>query len=266
MPAAAEGQLLRPDWDLPPGVQARMTTRQGGHSAGPWQGWNMGRLCADSPAAVARNRAQLQQQLGLESPIRYLHQVHGAAIVQRQPGESKAWQEPQADGHWTASAGLGLAVLAADCLPVLLASARGTLIGAVHAGWRGLAAGVLRAQVREMRAHLPAGESLGAWIGVGIGPCHYQVDARVIAAILAATGKAAQACLHEHEAHHAYLDLAGVAAIQLRTLGVEVRAQTACTACDDRLWYSHRRDGVTGRMAAVIWREPLCASDNIRSG
>lgn len=262
MDMAAKAQLLRPHWDVPAGVQAYMTMRQGGYSSGPWRGWNMGRLCADAPAAVERNREQLRQRLGLGSPIQYLQQVHGADIVQRRAGPRSGWQEPRADGHWTGSAGLGLAVLAADCLPVLFASSSGQLVGAAHAGWRGLAGGVLAAQVREMRAHLPAADNILAWVGVGIGPCHYQVDTRVIQAIVAATGSAARACIQGHHAGHAYLDLAGVAVIQLRALGVEVTVQPGCTACDGERWYSHRRDALTGRMAAVIWRGPSRSAPN----
>lgn len=256
MPDAVEHCLLRPRWQLPMGVHAAMTTRQGGTSTGPWRGWNMGRLCGDSPAPVAVNRSLLQHGLGLKAGIRYLHQVHGADIMQRRAADS-AWQEPRADGHWTRDAGLALAVLAADCLPVLMTANNGSMVGAAHAGWRGLASGVLAAQVREMRAHLPAGERIVAWVGIGIGPCHYEVDSRVVNAIVAATGPAAWTCIHDVGGGHATLDLAGIAAIQLHELSVSVTMQGGCTACDERRWYSHRRDSQSGRMAALIWREPL---------
>ena len=245
-----------PDWALPAGVHALLTTREGGHSDGPWSSWNIGSRSGDAPVAVTQNRARLLAKLRTPHPVRYLQQVHGRDVLfqaEMDPGEV------QADAHWTATPGLPLAVLAADCLPVLFCSADGLRIAAAHAGWRGLVAGVLQRTVQELRAHGPAGMPLLAWVGPGIGPCHFEVGAEVREAFHARDAQWAQPYFTEPvqvaDTARWHADLAGLAVAQLRSLGVRVRADGRCTHCDEQRFYSYRRDGQTGRMAALIWRD-----------
>jgi polyphenol oxidase len=240
-----------PDWPAPPGVRAVSTLRQGGVSPPPWTSLNLAGHVGDDPARVARNRDLLAQALGLPAAPAWLEQVHGREVLRLDQAELPAARV--ADGAVTARSGRVLAVLTADCLPVLFCRADGTGVGVAHAGWRGLAAGVLEATVAAMDA---PPDQLLAWIGPGIGAAAYEVGADVRDACLAADVAAG-----EHfapgRAGRWQFDLPGLARRRLVALGVAgVHGGQWCTHSDPVRFFSHRRDGAerpTGRMATLIW-------------
>lgn len=234
---------LVPAWPAPPNVQAMATTRLGGYSEGPYAGLNLATHVGDSPVAVAANRQQLRRLLPA-APL-WLTQVHGTRCV---PAEV-AWHGIEADAAAAHTAGVVCAVLTADCLPVLLCDDQGTAVAAVHAGWRGLAAGVVDTAVRELG--LPPARLL-AWLGPAIGPEAYEVGEEVRAAFLAADRGAAVA-FSPHEGKWR-CDLYTLARRRLAMQGVErVFGGGLCTYHDGQRFYSFRRDGRTGRMASLIW-------------
>jgi len=240
-----------PDWPAPLGVRAVSTLRQGGASPPPWNSLNLAEHVGDDPARVAENRRRLGLALGLPAPPAWLEQVHGRDVL-RLDGATLP-ENRRADGAVTGRPGRVLAVLTADCLPVVLCRLDGSGIGVAHAGWRGLAGGVLEAAVAALAA--PASELL-AWIGPGIGAAAYEVGADVRDACLAADAGAG-----EHfapgRAGRWHFDLAGLARRRLVALGVAgVHGGHWCTHADAVRFFSHRRDGATGptgRMATLIW-------------
>jgi polyphenol oxidase len=208
-----------------PGATALFTTRRGGVSEGPYASLNLGLLTEDDADRVAANRERVRVQAGAER-LAQGRQVHGTrVVVDGQDGE-------EADGQVTSRAGVAAIVLVADCLPVALAGPGAA--GVVHAGWRGLAGGVLEAGVA-------AAGAVAAAIGPGIGPCCYEVGDDV-RAVFGTSGRT--------------LDLKAVARARLRDAGVtEIHDCGLCTACDAERFFSHRRDrGVTGRQAGLAWR------------
>ena len=227
-----------------PGARAVFTTRRGGHSAGPYDSLNLGVLTDDAPASVARNRATLQEQIG-DAELRFVHQVHGTEVrrILDAAPPPEAGELPRADGQATTVPGVAPAALVADCLPVAVAG--GGAVAMLHAGWRGLAGGVIATGVRALR-ELGAGGELTAAIGPGAGPCCYEVGDEVHEAFAGLPA-----------AHHARrLDLKAIARARLQEAGVgEVQDLGLCTICaDPGLLFSHRRDrGVTGRQAGVAW-------------
>jgi YfiH family protein len=240
-------------WSAPALVRAGCTLRGGGHSAAPYASLNLGDHVGDDPAAVARNRAQLRATLELPSEPLWLQQVHGTIVRDADAdtaGAAAAGAGP-ADAAITRAAGRVLAILVADCMPVLLASADGAVLGAAHAGWRGLGAGVLEATVRAMRVD-PA--AIHAWLGPSIGTAHFEVGADVRDAFIAHDARAEQAFAANARGRW-QCDLQWLARARLAALGVtRVAAANACTFADRERFFSYRRDGRTGRMAALIWR------------
>ena len=264
MPEAAllpDPELLLPDWDAPAGVRSAFTLRRGGCSAPPCDGFNLALHVGDDPQAVAANRRLLRRALRLPAEPLWLSQVHGSAVHDADAGvdagaDAGAGATVVADAAVTQRAGVVLAIMVADCLPVLLCSADGRRLGAAHAGWRGLAAGVLERAVAAIGA--PAGELL-AWIGPAIGQARFEVGGEVRDALLAGDGlhdAAAVACFRRSPAGRWQCDLAGLARLRLARLGVRrVHGGEWCSATDVGRFFSHRRDGRTGRMAALLWRE-----------
>ncbi|MCA7923742.1 peptidoglycan editing factor PgeF [Burkholderia cenocepacia] len=264
---------VQPDWQVPPRVRALITTRDGGVSEGPygrWQdgvalpgGMNLGLHTGDDPDHVAVNRARVLALAG-QSSAAWLEQVHGARIVQADEviaAAPAATAPVQADASVTNQAGAVCVVMVADCLPVLLCDAQGRAVGAAHAGWRGLAAGIVE-QTAARVAALAGGatDTLHAYLGPAIGPRAFEVGAEVRDAFL---DTAAQS---EHdETRHAFVaidgapgkflaDLYALARLRLARAGVtRVSGGTACTVAEPARFYSYRRDRVTGRMAAAIW-------------
>lgn len=253
--------ILVPHWpDLPAQVGALATTREGGVSAAPYDdghgggGLNLGLHVGDDPARVARNRARVEDQL----PGRpaWLAQVHGIAVVD---AATVGVDQPVrvADASLATQPGVVCAIMTADCLPVLFADLDGKVVGGAHAGWRGLAAGVLGETVRAMRA--AGAGAITAWLGPAIGPTAFEVgeDVRTafIASISSAPDEVGAAFLPYPERPGKYLaDMNALARLMLRDVGVtRVWGGEHCTATDVDQFYSYRRDGVTGRQASLIW-------------
>ncbi len=242
--------LLLPDWPAPARLRAAGTPRSGGVSTGPYASLPMGRSGGDASAAVSENRRRVHQALGLPAEPCWIRQVHGARVV-RMP---QAAPEPEADASFTVESGVVCAVQAADCLPVLLCDQAGTVVAAAHAGWRGLAGGVLEHTV----AALPVPpQTLRAWLGPAIGPEAFEVGEEVRECFVAADATAARAFRPAALAGKHYADLFALARLRLARAGVDrVYGGGLSTHADPARFYSYRRDGVTGRMAALIWLEP----------
>jgi len=237
--------VLEPDWPAPPGVKAASTERDGGVSRGPYASLNLGGHVGDAPADVAANRRALTRRLDLPGEFCWLEQVHGARVVDldREPPGA-------ADAAVTSTPGRVCAILTADCLPVLLASRDGRRVGAAHAGWRGLAAGVLPAAVARMG---DAPESIVAWLGPAIGPASYEVGADVLAA-LGDGAPGARRCFAPGRPEHWYADLYALARASLAAAGVSaVFGGGWCTYSERARFFSHRRQAPCGRMATLIW-------------
>lgn len=234
---------LTPDWPAPERVQACVTTRDGGVSAAPFQSFNLARHVGDDPLAVDANRARLQQQLGCHPT--WLTQVHGVEVVMANPDALH-----EADASWTAQPGIAACVMTADCLPVLFCDRAGTRVAAAHAGWRGLANGVLEATLDALA--VPPGEVL-VWLGPAIGPQAFEVGPEVREAFVAQHAQAASAFMPSGRAGHFLADLYQLARVRLAVRGVEaVYGGGECTFSDPR-FYSYRRGAETGRFASLIW-------------
>lgn len=244
---AIAANCIVPDWPAPARVRALSTTRQGGCSPAPWDSLNLGLYGGDDPGRVRSNRALLRQLLPSEPW--WLRQVHGVTVVRRAPadvsGEDTA---PAADAQVADRAGQVCAVLAADCLPVLLCDRSGTVVAAAHAGWRGLAAGVLERTIAAMAVRP---QQLLAWLGPAIGAQVYEVGDEVRRAF--ADGGTAAGAFRPY-GRRWLLDLYAMARYRLALAGVTaVWGGDCCTFCDAHRFFSHRRDAVTGRMASLIW-------------
>ncbi len=233
------------------GIRGLTTTRAGGASQGPYKSLNLATHVGDDPSAVADNRRRLAHALGLASAPAWLEQVHGTRVVELVPGE--AHDPCAADAAVCRVPGVVLAVLTADCLPVLLADPAAGVIGIAHAGWRGLAAGVLENTVVQMGSR-PA--ELHAWIGPAIGSRHFEVGADVYDVF---TGQhQADGDLFVPATRGKWLaNLPGLARARLRRLGlVNVIDSGHCTYSSAERFFSYRRDGECGRMASLLWLEP----------
>lgn len=241
--------LIEPDWPAPAVVRAVATTRSGGVSTGAYASLNLGDHVGDAPAAVRENRARLVATLGLAREPLWLNQVHGCAVAQAETAVRSA----SADAMIASSAGTACVIMTADCLPVLFCNDAGTLVAAVHAGWRGLAAGVLEATVAALARQGAGSATLMAWIGPAISGPAYEVGAEVRAAFLAAYPSAG-AGFTPNARGRWQLDLPEIAQQRLRAAGVcRVYGGDLCTAGDPGRFFSHRRDGQCGRQATLIW-------------
>jgi YfiH family protein len=250
--------LYQPPIVLPQGVKAFVTTRLGGHSQGPWQSFNLGELVQDDPVAVAANRAQLREQLiratGYDSiELQWISQVHGTAV--HRALEHKSAIPPQADAIYATRPNLVCGILTADCLPVLLYSNDGNEVAVAHAGWRGLKNGILENTIACFET--PAAR-ISSWLGPAIGPCHFEVGAEVREAFLSVAAAETRAATERAfspagTAGKWLADLYQLARIRLRTAGLtQIDGEPACTFCDSAIWYSYRRNPVTGRFATMI--------------
>ena len=238
---------IAPDWPAPGRVRAASTTRTGGTSGGPWRSLNLADHVADDGAAVSRNRARLRHALVLPEEPRWLVQRHGARVVEAGSAPDGA----PADGIVAREPGMVCAVLAADCMPVLLCGRDATVVAALHAGWRGIAAGILEAGIRA--AGTAPGE-LMAWLGPAIGAERYEVGLDVRDALLAGDPDAVDAFRPSGPPGRWRADLERVIRRRLARCGVgSVHGGGTCTASDPGRFFSHRRDGVTGRMATLVW-------------
>ena len=244
---------LVPDWPAPPNVRAFCSGRQGGVSTGSYAGLNLGVHVGDDPQAVQVNRLLLQAAIGVR-PV-FLDQVHGTDLVQL---DAQSESGMAADGAWTSVAGIACTVMVADCLPLLLCDAAGRRVAAVHAGWRGLlgaaGAGVIEAAASNLA--VPA-SGLLVWLGPCIGPEAFEVGPEVRAAFVNAAPQAA-ACFKPHANGKWLADLPGLARQRLAALGItgiygNDGSDAWCTVGNALRFFSHRRDGVSGRQAACIW-------------
>lgn len=238
---------LIPEWAVPPAVHAFSTTRVGGVSIGPYRSLNLADHVGDAPTAVSANRRRLSCELGMPAEPLWLNQVHGRNVHVL---EAAVGARPDADAAVTFRPGRVCAVLTADCLPVLFCDQGGTVVAAAHAGWRGLAAGVIEATVARMQR--PPRQLL-AWLGPAIGRAHFEVGDEVRALFCETSASAAQA-FRERANGRWLADLALLARQRLRALGVEsISAAERCTVAEAEAFFSYRRDGVSGRMASLIW-------------
>ena len=241
-----------PDWPVPPSVRALSTTRIGGYSAAPYASFNLSDYVGDAPDAVAKNRAQLPTQAGLPSAPHWLRQVHGTRVLELDHSAVKTAVPAEADAAVTMQRGVVCAVQTADCLPILFCDAAGTRVAAVHAGWRGLANGVIEAAL--LRLDTPA-EKIIAWLGPAIGRDTFEVGDDVREAFTR-DAPTASSCFREHGPGKWHADLVQLARLRLQRAGVtQVYGGTWCTFSDAQQFFSYRRDKVTGRMATLIWLE-----------
>ena len=237
--------MLLPTWPAPAGVFSLMTTREGGVSCPPWDSLNLGDHVGDDAAHVAENRARLRVQLPAEPA--WLKQIHGATVV------DVSSDALTADASITRQTGCVCAVLTADCLPVLFCDRAGRVVAAAHAGWRGLAQGVLEATVAAMQ--VPPGDVL-AWMGAAIGPDAFEVGDDVRQTFIKQHPEAAAAFVpHPSGVPGKWLaDMYQLARNRLNRVGVQaIYGGGRCTFNEAGLFYSYRREGVTGRMASLIW-------------
>jgi YfiH family protein len=240
---------LVPDWPAPPGVYALCTTRMGGVSAGCYQSLNLGNHVGDAPADVEANRTRLREAIGAR-PV-FLQQVHGTQVLAL---EAATPDGGAADACTTAEGGIACTIMVADCLPVLFTDEAGRRVAAAHAGWRGLAAGVLERTLESFVAE----DRVMAWLGPCIGPDAFEVGDEVRAAFEAHASEAAQYFRPSGSLGKWLADLAGLARQRLRAAGV-VRihgndsSEAWCTVHNPLRFFSHRRDRVSGRFAACVW-------------
>ncbi|MGQ0801575.1 MAG: peptidoglycan editing factor PgeF [Pseudomarimonas sp.] len=277
---SSEPPFLRAEWPAPAGVHAVTTLRRGGDigvSSSPFDEFNLGARCGDGPANVAANRIALTTILDLPAPPLWLNQVHGTAVhratIEPQQGSPRsagrrdalgrtksiapcgaptkaAGDEPVADAAVTADAGTVLAILTADCLPVLFCASDGSELAAAHAGWRGLAAGVLQSTLDAMRT---PNHHIMAWLGPAAGPLAYEVGEEVRAAFVDSDATATSAFVATRQGHW-LCDLPALARRRLQAAGVnDIYGGQHCTIRDSQQFFSHRRDGRSGRMASLIW-------------
>jgi len=248
-------QVLRPDWDAPAGVTGLVSTRLGGVSAGPWAALNISLSVGDDAAAVAENRRRVTSTLG--SPIVWLNLVHGSAVVKVGRADLNG-PRPVADAAWTDEADVACAVTAADCLPVLFCTADGRAVAAAHAGWRGLAAGVLENTVTALVQGTGCAPSdVLAWLGPAIGAQAFEVGRDVVDAFSEARHPAERFVPRPRpDGELRWLaDLPNLARDRLRAAGVtRLHGDAPCTFRDASRFFSYRRDRVCGRMVAAICR------------
>lgn len=239
------------DWEAPAGVGALMSTRHGGVSAAPYASLNLGVAVGDDASAVAENRRRFAAATGAE-PV-WLRQVHGCRVVRLGHAQDQE-QSPEADAAWTDRPGRACVVQVADCLPLLLAHSDGRAVAAAHAGWRGLAAGIVEETVRALCVGSRSEpRDLLAWVGPCIGPRQFEVGGDVLAAF---PGDARHFSSRPRPdgAARWLADLPALARERLERLGVRrISGGGWCTVEDGSRFFSFRRDGVTGRMAAAIW-------------
>lgn len=258
-------RFIRPDWPAPPVVRALITTRHDGVSAAPFDSFNLGTHVGDDPGAVQSNRMRLRQHVPAEP--RWMEQVHGVQCLHlgsAAPSPASQSALPQGDAAVTRDAGVVCAVLSADCLPVLLCACDGSAVGVAHAGWRGLAGGVIESALQGLSALGTPATQVMAWLGPAISGARFEVGAEVRAAFLDhASDDAGAFVQHQTDGQkrsggEKYLaNLYALARARLRRAGVSrVYGGGFCTYLDRERFFSYRRDGRTGRMASLIWLAP----------
>lgn len=235
--------VIKPDWPAPANVHAFSTTRKGGVSKPPYDSLNLAEHVGDVPASVIQNRKHLRTNLGLPSEPVWLRQVHGIDVI-----DAAQVASLDADGSLTNRSGVVCAVMTADCLPVLICNRSGTKVAAVHAGWRGLEAGILEQAILQLGQ-----DEWMAWLGPAIGPDAFEVGDEVRMKFLAHDSAAEQGFKAGRPGHW-WMDIYLLARQRLNSVGVaEIYGGEFCTYHDADRFYSYRRDGDTGRMVSLIW-------------
>ena len=238
-------ETIKPGWIAPPGICAFTTTRVGGVSEPPFDSLNLALHVGDDPVHVARNRELLQQLLNLPAEPCWINQTHGTHAVTLELDNSR-----DADAAITRLPGVVAVVMTADCLPVLLSNRDGSEVAAVHAGWRGLQAGVIQSTIASMQS---SAEQLQAWIGPGISQENFEVGGEVRTAFIDSM-QDAKSFFKQNRKAHWLCDLAGLAERVLKIQGVvDVYRDPGCSYRDADDFFSYRRNATTGRMASLIW-------------
>lgn len=239
-------QFLRPAWPARADVRAATTTRTGGTSAHAYASLNLGDRVGDDPVKVTENRRRVCAGLDLPGEPVWLKQVHGTHVVDA----ASVSAGTTADGAYTRNRGVVCAILTADCLPIFICNREGTEVALLHAGWRGLANGIIAKGLERFRA--PAAELL-VWLGPAIGPAAYEVGEELRQVFVAHSADAAEVFRPGMRGKW-YMDLYAAARQRLAAEGVRaIYGDAYCTSTQADLFFSHRRDGVTGRMASLIW-------------
>lgn len=249
--------VLRPDWPAPATVNAITTLRCCGDSSPPYDSLNLADHVGDDPAAVRRNRHSLMRALDLPAAPLWLEQVHGTDVIEVRAADhhADAVSPPVADAAFSGQPGCVCTVLTADCLPLLICDRHGRRVAAVHAGWRGLAAGIIEATVAAIG--VPAADLL-VWLGPAIGATAFEVGAEVREVFIREDERAGSAFRasdrHQHDGERYLADIYALARLRLQYLGVRaVHGGHWCTVTEAESFYSYRRDGRCGRMASLIW-------------
>lgn len=245
-----------PHWPAPANVLTCITTRKGGHSSPPYEQNNLGLHVGDDPGKVQQNRTEVYSVLGLIKAPQWLEQIHGVKVIKaKADGLVRT-----ADGSYTDEPGQACVVMTADCLPILLCDTKGTQVAAIHCGWRSLAKGIV---FRALHKFSCPPESILAYFGPAISQTHFEVGIDVLEAFFKAsrnlkhTENIAAAFAPATRPLHFYADIYALARAELNALGVtQLYGGDACTYGDSGRFYSYRRDGVTGRMASLIWLAP----------
>ena len=244
----AKPGYLTPEWPAPANVRALTTLRYGGYSTGPYTSFNLALHTGDDPNDVSKNRGLLRSCFGLPAEPIWLQQVHGNRLIEAGP----TVVDTRADGCWSRTPGYVCVVMTADCLPVLICDRRGAEVAVAHAGWRGLYAGVITNAVNIFQSD-PA--ELVVWLGPAIGPLAFEVGLEVMESFTTKC-PANKSAFKQVDDTHWLCDIYQLAKIELAALGVTtVHGGNECSYADEQRFYSFRRDGITGRMASVIWLE-----------
>jgi YfiH family protein len=239
--------MIVPNWNAPKNVKAFATTRTGGFSQAPYQGLNLGMHVGDNPSVVERNRQSVIEQLSMPSAPVWLNQTHSIDVINLINWSAET---VDADGSFTQLPNVVCGVMTADCLPVLLCNRAGTQVAAVHAGWRGLANGILEQALTQFD-----GDVL-AWLGPAIGPRAFEVGADVVQAFCDFDASAIEAFTPNNLEGKWLANIYQLATQRLNHAGVtQITSSNLCTFDDSDSFYSYRRDGVTGRQATFIWFE-----------
>jgi YfiH family protein len=236
---------LMPDWPAPVGIKACVTTRSGGVSVAPFDSFNLGDHVDDDPEAVAQNRSALTTALNVQPA--WLKQVHGIDVVEASPA-----QVMQADASWSKTPGVACTIMTADCLPALFCNRQGTQVAAAHAGWRGLAAGVLEAAVDSF-ADAPS--EILVWLGPAIGPQAFEVGSEVRQAFIATHPETAEAFVPSVNDGKFMADIYQLARLRLAAHGVTAMYGGGLSTYNDERFFSYRRGARTGRFASLVWIE-----------
>ncbi len=243
-------KFITPNWDAPSNIKACVTTRIGGFSKPPYDSFNLATHVGDDPEVVTNNRKLLGELLNLPAEPRWLNQVHGITVA-----EDGCQSECDADAFYTDKHDVIGVVMTADCLPVFMASDDGKEVAIAHAGWRGLLDGVIESSIKKFRAYP---KDLHVWLGPGIGPKQFEVGVEVSMAFTEKQGPIAKNAFLRASNGKWMADIYLLARQRLSALGVEhISGGQFCTVSQPEMFYSYRRDGITGRMASLIWIEKL---------